>query len=88
VSDIVLVGPSWTRAEAAKCLGIAPGALRARSDILRLEGRWLEETYPALQFTDHEVRVEVSAVVEFAGSDLPGAAIADWLTRLILRSAR
>jgi hypothetical protein len=81
VSDIVLVGPFWTRAEAAEYIGITPQELRARDDVLRLEGRWLEETYPALQFCDHEVRFEVSAVVEFVNPDLSGTAIADWLTR-------
>ncbi|MCP3995477.1 MAG: hypothetical protein GY722_10485, partial [bacterium] len=44
-------------------------------------GRWLEETYPALQFHDHEVRYEVATIVESVGDELPGAAIADWLTR-------
>ncbi len=81
MSDIVLVGPFWTRAEAAEYLGITPDQLCARSDVLRIEGHWLEETYPALQFCDHEVRFEVAALVEFVSSDLPGAAIADWLTR-------
>lgn len=81
MSDIVLVGPFWTRAEAAAYLGITPQELRSRNDVLRLEGRWLEETYPALQFCDHEIRFEVSAVVEFVHAYLPGTAIADWLTR-------
>ena len=81
MSDIVLVGPFWTRSEAADYLGITPGQLCARSDVLRIEGHWLEETYPALQFCDHEVRFEVAALVEFVSPDLPGAAIADWLTR-------
>lgn len=81
MSDVVLVGPFWTRSEAAAYLGISAAELRARADILRIEGRWLEETYPALQFSDHEVRFEVAAVVDFVGAELPGAAIADWLTR-------
>ena len=81
MSDLVLVGPFWTRAEAAEYLGITPNELCARRDVLRLEGQWLEETYPALQFCDHEVRFEVAAVVDFVRSDLRGTAIADWLTR-------
>lgn len=81
MSDVVLVGPFWTRAETAEYLGITPHELRGREDVLRLEGRWLEETYPALQFCNHEVRFEISAVVEFVSSDLSGTAIADWLTR-------
>lgn len=81
MSDIVLVGPFWTRAEAAEYLGISQDELCARNDLLSLEGHWLEETYPALQFRDHEVRFEVSAVVELVYDDLPGTAIADWLTR-------
>lgn len=81
MSDIVLVGPFWTRDEAAEYLSIAPEELRARNDVLRLEGRWLEETYPALQFAANGIRFEISAVVEHVGTDLPGIAIADWLTR-------
>lgn len=81
MSDVVLVGPFWTRSQTAIYLGISPEELKARSDILRIDGRWLEETYPALQFSDHEVRFEVAAVVDFVGSQLTGTAIADWLTR-------
>ena len=81
MSNIVLVGPFWTRAETAEYLGISSSELIERRDVLRIEGRWLEETYPALQFDDHEVRHEVAAVVEALGGELPGAALADWLTR-------
>ena len=81
VSDVVLVGPFWTRAETADYLGIAPSDVRSRDDLLRIEGHWLEETYPALQFADHEVRFEIASVLEFLGDQLPGQAIADWLTR-------
>ena len=81
MSDIVLVGPFWTRAETAEYLGISSAELVKRRDVLRIEGRWLEETYPALQFSDHEVRHEVAAVVAALGDQLPGAALADWLTR-------
>jgi hypothetical protein len=81
VSDIVLVGPFWTRAETAEYLGISQKELCARTDIVRLDGHWLEETYPALQFRDHQVRFEVSALVDFVHDDLTGTAIADWLTR-------
>jgi hypothetical protein len=81
VSDVVLVGPFWTRAETADYLGTSTAEVRSRADILRIEGHWLEETYPALQFVDHEVRYEVALVVEVLGDQLPGHAIADWLTR-------
>ncbi len=81
MSDVVLVGPFWTRAEAASYLGITNDELLERRDLVRLEGRWLEETYPALQFRDNEVRHEVATIVEAVGDELPGAAIADWLSR-------
>lgn len=81
MSDVILVGPFWTRAETADYLGTTPADVRSRTDILRIEGQWLEETYPALQFADHEVRYEVASVVELLGDQLPGHAIADWLTR-------
>lgn len=81
MSDVVLVGPFWTRDEAAEYLCMSAAEVRSRDDILRIEGHWLEETYPALQFADHEVRFEVASVVEFLREQLPGQAIADWLTR-------
>lgn len=81
MSDVVLVGPFWTRAEAASYLGITGAELLERTDVVRLEGRWLEETYPALQFRDNDVRHEVATIVATVGDDLPGAAVADWLTR-------
>lgn len=81
MSDVVLVGPFWTRTETAEYLGIATSEVRSREDLLRIEGHWLEETYPALQFADHEVRFEIASVIEFLGGQLPGQAIADWLTR-------
>ena len=81
MSDLVLVGPFWTRSEAAAYLGISTEDLWRRSDVVRIEGRWLEETYPAVQFADNEVRYEVAAIVEEVGDELPGVAIADWLSR-------
>jgi hypothetical protein len=81
VSEVVLVGPFWTRSEAASYLGISSSDLLERTDVVRIEGRWLEETYPALQFHDHEIRYEVATIVEAVGDELPGAAIADWLSR-------
>jgi hypothetical protein len=82
MSDVVLVGPFWTRSEAASYLGISDDDLLRRSDVVRLEGRWLEETYPAFQFRDNEVRHEIATIVSAVGSELPGAAIADWLCRV------
>ena len=81
MSDVVLVGPFWTRSEAASYLGITGDELLERPDVVRIEGRWLEETYPALQFRDNEVRHEVATIVEAVGDQLPGTAIADWLSR-------
>lgn len=81
MSDLVLVGPFWTRSEAASYLGISSSELLERTDVVRIEGRWLEETYPALQFHDHEVRYEIATIVEAVGDELPGTAIADWLSR-------
>jgi hypothetical protein len=81
MSDVVLVGPFWTRAETASYLGLTGSQLLQRRDLVRLEGRWLEETYPAFQFSDRTVRHQVAAIVEETGDDLPGTAIADWLCR-------
>jgi len=82
MSDLVLVGPFWTRDEAASYLGITGAQLLARTDLVRLNGRWLEETYPAFQFRDNEVRYEVATIVAAVGTELPGPAIADWLCRV------
>ena len=81
MSDVVLVGPFWTRSETASYLGQTPDELLDRTDVLRLSGRWLEETYPAFQFRDHEIRLEISTVVTEVGEQLTGTAIADWLLR-------
>lgn len=81
MSDVVLVGPFWTRSEAAAYLGISAADLADRTDVVRIEGRWLEETYPALQFRNKDVRHEIATIVEAVGDQLPGAAIADWLSR-------
>lgn len=81
MSDIVLVGPFWTRAEAAAYLGVTADELSERNDVLRLEGTWLEETYPALQFHDGSVRHEITAIVAEVAGELPGTVIADWLCR-------
>ena len=81
MSDLVLVGPFWTRSETATYLGVPADELSERTDVIRLEGRWLEETYPALQLRDPEVCHEISTIVEVVGEELPGAAIADWLCR-------
>ena len=81
MSDVVLVGPFWTRSEAAAYLGITGDELLDRNDVVRLEGRWLEETYPSLQFRNNEIRHEVAEVVVQVGDEVPGAAIADWLSR-------
>ena len=81
MSDLVLVGPFWTRSETAAYLGITNEQLRKRTDVVRIEGRWLEETYPSFQFAHQEVRHEISTIVEVVGDELPGAAIADWLCR-------
>lgn len=82
MSDLVLVGPFWTRDEAASYLGISAADLLERTDLVRLNGRWLEETYPAFQFRNNDVRHEVATIVAAVGDELPGAAIADWLCRV------
>jgi hypothetical protein len=79
--DLTLVGPFWTRAETAGYLGIEPGELLGRRDVLRIGGRWLEETYPALQFDGHDVIPAVAAIVELLRDAAAGAIIADWLCR-------
>ena len=46
----VLQGPFLTRAEAAVRAGVDAAHISHRPDLLRLDGRWLEEVYFAFQF--------------------------------------
>ncbi|MGZ8754694.1 MAG: hypothetical protein ACXW15_05850 [Acidimicrobiia bacterium] len=78
--EIVLVGPFLTRDEATHDLGCDDECLLHRDDVLRIGARLSQEVYPAFQFEDHHVRVDIAAVVEMLiGNDVTGAVISDWL---------
>jgi hypothetical protein len=70
-----------TRAQAARRARVPPGLVLHRPDLLRVDGRWLQEAYFAFQFDRQGVRPELGAVVQDLKREYPDIAIADWLIR-------
>lgn len=81
MTERIVVGPCLTRAQAARRAGVSTDEVRHRPDLLRLGGRWLEETYLAFQFNDTGVRRDVGAVVLALKGRFADEEIADWLVR-------
>jgi hypothetical protein len=81
VNGRILQGPFLTRAQAARRARVPSGLVLHRPDLLRVEGRWLQEAYFAFQFDLQGVRPELGAVVQDLKREYPDIAIADWLVR-------
>ena len=79
--ELVLLGPFLTRAEAARRAGLSSKEVRARPDLLRIGGRWLEEVYFAFQFDDGGIRRGIGGAVLSMRGYLDDETIADWLIR-------
>ena len=77
----ILQGPFLTRAQVARRARVPSGLVLHRPDLLRVEGRWLQEAYFAFQFDRQGVRPELGAVVQDLKREYPDIAIADWLVR-------
>ncbi len=81
-SEIVLVGPFWTRSQAADDLGCSDTCLLDRSDVLRIGARLSQEVYPAFQFQQHQVRGDIAGITQLMlQHDVTGAVISDWFVR-------
>lgn len=77
----ILQGPFLTRAQAAR-RSRTPGQLLVhRPDLLRVDGRWLQEAYFAFQFDRDGVRPALGRVVQDLKATHADVAIADWLVR-------
>ena len=81
MTEHVVVGPCLTRAEAARRAGITSDETKQRPDLLRLRGRWLQETYFAFQFDERGVRPDLGRVVMDLRGRHSEQDIADWLVR-------
>ncbi|RZV47587.1 MAG: DUF2384 domain-containing protein [Acidimicrobiia bacterium] len=81
MSERVLQGPFLTRAQAARLARIPAGLVAFRPDLLRVEGRWLQEAYFGFQFDRTGVRPELGAVVQELKREYSDIEIADWLVR-------
>lgn len=77
----ILQGPFLTRAQAARRSRTPAGLILHRPDLLRVNGRWLQEAYFAFQFDREGVRPMLGRVVQDLKSMHTDLAIADWLVR-------
>jgi hypothetical protein len=81
VSERILKGPFLTRAEAARRADVPAGLVAYRPDLLRVEGKWLQEAYFGFQFDPSGVRQDLGAVVQELKREYSDIEIADWLVR-------
>ena len=81
MSERILQGPFLTRAQAARRAGIPARLAAHRPDLLRIEGRWLQEAYFGFQFDRTGVRPDLGSVVHELKREYSDIEIADWLVR-------
>lgn len=81
MTERILKGPFLTRAQAARRAGVPAQLIVHRPDLLRVEGRWLQEAYFAFQFDRDGVRPELGSVVHLMKRTHGDIEIADWLVR-------
>jgi hypothetical protein len=81
VTDHLLVGPFWTRIEAAHRTGIPEEELLSRPDVIHIGGRSLPEAYVAFQFDRSGIRRDLARVVLALRGRYDDIEIANWLVR-------
>ena len=81
MSELILQGPFFTRAQAARRAGVPAQLLRHRPDLLKVGGGWLQEVYYAFQFDPDGVRPDIGRVVQCLRGRRPDVEIGDWLAR-------
>ena len=80
--ELILVGPFYTRREAARHSGMSPHELLTHPGILRMGGPIsIQEVYAGFQFGNDGLREDLAAVVEAFGADADHWAVCDWITR-------
>lgn len=79
--DRILQGPFLTRAQAARRARTPARLLVHRPDLLRVDGRWLQEAYFGFQFDRDGVRPGLGQVVQSLKRGYSDIEIADWLVR-------
>jgi hypothetical protein len=78
----ILLGPFYTRHEAAERAQLPPSELAGRSGLIRLTGRYaVEEVYFAFQFDDAGIRSDIAEVAKRLERHLDPCHSADWLAR-------
>lgn len=79
---VTLVGPFWTRRQAAAYLGLIPGDVRDQRNLLRVVGALSrEEVYPSLQFAGGAVRREATFLARLLTRRVTDVEACDWLVR-------
>ncbi|MCB2223802.1 MAG: hypothetical protein KQH83_06460 [Actinobacteria bacterium] len=79
---LLLIGHSWTRGAVAAHLGISPDAVAAHPHLIRIEGPLCyDAAYPALQFDEDGVRLDVAVVGMLARRRVATDEVCDWLVR-------
>lgn len=81
MTERILQGPFLTRLQAARRSRTPTGLLAHRPDLLRVDGRWLQEAYFAFQFDRNGVLPGLGAVVQDLKRSHSDIGIADWLVR-------
>ncbi len=80
--DTILLGPFYTRHEAAHRAQLSAAELIERDGLIRLAGRFsVEEAYFAFQFDVGGIRPDVAAAVTHLEQQLDPCRAADWLAR-------
>ncbi len=78
----VLLGPFYTRHEAARRANLPAPELAVRLGLIRLAGRFsVEEAYLAFQFDADGIRSDIAEAVERLTRRLDPCRTADWLVR-------
>ena len=79
---LLLIGNSWTRAQVAHHLRIAPDVVAVHPMLIRLDGPLCyDAAYPCFQFDEDGARLDVAVVGMLAGRRVPDDEVCDWLVR-------
>ena len=80
--ETLLLGPFFTRHEAARHAQLQPVQLLEHNGLIRLAGTFsVEEAYFAFQFDGSGIREDVASVVEVLNGRFDPCRSADWLAR-------
>lgn len=79
---LLLVGHSWTRRSVARHIGATPAEVVANPHLLRIDSPVsYEEAYPAFQFDEQGIRVDVAVTGLLIRRRVPDDLACDWFFR-------